>query len=313
MPQELPRFSPDLASRLQPHLLACDLGVADACRDLGLKLEGARRLREAVAAYDHGCHLGSRGRAAEADRCHQYVGGQSCHPNACVGCTEATRTKPECRRVDPVICAERDRFCRYDTLENCLDLVQAQLCARAAFVYYEQMPAATAAEGGCATPEWFARAHAYATAACDRAAKNPAAKKTGDGESSCKDLAALRERAQKCARPLTTADARQMTEVRSSFQAYVERLGGPFAAGAAPTPQAPALYVNPATSATWTSANLAFIASLFPGAVQAPSPPAKVESIFGQGVNEGGDVAKPEPPPPPPPSPPPPPPPQKKK
>jgi hypothetical protein len=295
-------FSRDLAGRIQPDLLACDLGVASACRELGYKLEAGNHLREAVAAYDHGCNLGGRARAAEAERCHQYSSGQSCHPAMCTQCSGAARNKAECRRSDPVICAERERFCRYETLEDCLEIVGAQLCGRAAYVYYAQMPALAAAKDNCPTPEWFVRAAAYADVACDRANRSAVAKRTGELESICKDREAIGERARKCSHVLEATDRRKIEEVRASMLSYLQSGGGTFTPGAPSTPSTPPAYVNPATKATWTSANLALIASLFPNRVEAPTPPARVESIFGQPTDEpdpagGKDAGAPPPPP----------------
>lgn len=298
-PKPLSPFSVDLATRIQPDLLACDLGVLGACNDLGAKLESATRLDEAVAAYDHGCSLGTRAKAAEADKCHQYTFGQSCHPAACSkACEKGDREaqkKVECKRSDPVICAERDRFCRYDTLENCLEIVGALQCARVAFVYYEQMPQAAGLPNGCPKEEWLTRALAYAEHACEIVEKASVSKKTGEWQTVCNQPALIRERATKCSLALPkNGDAGAVTAVRSSFRSYVDGIGKgvAFSPGEAPPANAPAAYVNPASKAQWTSANLALLAALFPMKVQAPTPPARIESVFGEAPTEADPAAK---------------------
>ncbi len=295
-------LSPELAAAISSDLVRCDEGFASACQSLGNKLKKARRFDEALAAYDHGCQLGSRGKVDPDGSCFVYAPGAICDPAVCARCSDANRETPECEHWYPDTCANRASACNYDTMANCLDLESARRCVQAARLLYMEMPdvrndTSLDLDHYCDAEErsWFAQAMGYAQTACDRAEQSPVAKRTGDHEQLCYHLANVQDRMRSCAdtqarreeseRQVAAMRAQNMALVMQSAQQLAMTANAVSAAkagyvpvtftpGIVATPDTPRTFVNPRTGAQWTSPSLARIASVVPGGVQASRAPA---------------------------------------
>lgn len=146
-PRPPPPLDPALAAKLEPLLVACDRSNLQACDDLGHALEKAQHLREAIAAYVHGCQLGANAENASNnhDECGRYAPGGVCDAQMCSECTARTR-EGRCRSHDASICETQPTTCPDGSEEGCLDLQGAnQLRIKSGLVGVPRAPFRTSA------------------------------------------------------------------------------------------------------------------------------------------------------------------------
>lgn len=316
-PKPPPPLPPAVALAIQQEgwLLACDKGVVDACAKMGNVLVKAKHFDAAIAAYDHGCHIGARARVEDRDApCADYLPGGSCEPEHCARCSSGQATEADaCTENSAPYCAVQ---CKARTLSACLELEQARLCSEVAHVYHDRVADVLADQGEyCAPARMTAifRAKRYAAESCDRFEASGLqhapdmnahtycgrTRRIDEDIEHCNEMARSRARADAdlaAMRAQTTATVMQSVAglaqtadgIAAANKGYVP---GTFTPGAPAVPGMARGYVNPQTGAQWTSPNLALIATLVPGGVRAPAPVAKAGP--GSGTRGASPIAAP--------------------